>query len=182
MLPLIFIILMTSFLMYIFILNISYISSFLSILFFTSFFFCCLSSCTWRRQFVKVLVYYCFLVFRRTDAYISQDLFYFVNLTSSCHSFLPLSCLLHNDENGQYQVQTKQDILNKGFARYQFKSRKHSILSLEDHLLANIEGRPGICGVFPLSGISGLSLDSPSLSSFLPSDVISGLFMHINVN
>ena len=47
--------------------------------------FCYLSSCTRRRQvfFSKALVYYCFLVFRRFGEYISIDLFYFVNLTSS---------------------------------------------------------------------------------------------------
>ena len=41
-----------------------WISSFSSVLFFASF-FCCLSSCTRKRQFLsKALVYYCFLVFR----------------------------------------------------------------------------------------------------------------------
>ena len=32
----------------------------------------------------KAIVQYCFLVFRRIGEYISLDLFYFVNLTSSC--------------------------------------------------------------------------------------------------
>ena len=36
----------------------------------------------------KVLVCYCFLVFRRIGEYVSLDLFYFVNLTSSC-SLIP---------------------------------------------------------------------------------------------
>ena len=50
---------------------------FLSVLFFASFFFCCLSSYTRRRPFLsKALVYYCFLVFRRIGEYISLDLFY----------------------------------------------------------------------------------------------------------
>ena len=58
----IFVILMTSFLMCVFIFNISYMSSFLSILFFTSFFFSCPSSCTRRRNVLsKALVFYCFL-------------------------------------------------------------------------------------------------------------------------
>ena len=78
------------------------ISSFLSLLFFTSF-FCCLSSCTRRRHFLsKVLVHYCFLVFPRTGKYMSPDLSYFVNLTSSCSLILSNStcpsvcCLLHS--------------------------------------------------------------------------------------
>ena len=78
------------------------ISSFLSLFFFTSF-FCCLSSCTRRRHFLsKVLVHYCFLVFPRTGKYISPDLSYFVNLTSSCSLILSNStcpsvcCLLHS--------------------------------------------------------------------------------------
>ena len=37
----------------------------------------CLSFCTRRRQLLsKALMYHCFLVFRRTGEYISQDLFY----------------------------------------------------------------------------------------------------------
>ena len=48
-----------------------------------------LSPYTRRRQRLsKVLVYYCFLVFRRVGDYISPDLFNFVNLTSSC-SLIP---------------------------------------------------------------------------------------------
>ena len=40
----------------------------------------CLSSYTQRRQFLlKVLVYYCFLVFHRIGEYISLDLFYLVS-------------------------------------------------------------------------------------------------------
>ena len=91
----------TSFLLYIFILNISYVSSFLSILFFSSFFFCCLWSiflhpkktiCRKPLMYYcflvfrcigvhkkticrKPLMYYCFLVFRYIGVYISLDLF-----------------------------------------------------------------------------------------------------------
>ena len=36
-------------------------------------------------------MYYCFLLFRRIGEYISLDLFYFVNLTSSC-SLIPGVC------------------------------------------------------------------------------------------
>ena len=41
-----------------------------------------------RQYLLKMLVYYCFIVFRRTDEYISLYLFYFVILISSC-SLLP---------------------------------------------------------------------------------------------
>ena len=36
--------------------------------------------CTRRRQMLKALVYYCFLVFRRVGEYIFLGLLYFVNL------------------------------------------------------------------------------------------------------
>ena len=61
-----------------------YIAPCLSSSFLPSSFVVCLSPYTRRRQLLsKVLVYYCFLVFRRVGDYISPDLFYFVNLTSS---------------------------------------------------------------------------------------------------
>ena len=51
-------------------------------------FIVCLSSYTRRRPVLsKALVSYCFLVFRRVGEYISLDLFYFVDLTSSCSPF-----------------------------------------------------------------------------------------------
>ena len=82
------------------ILDISYISSFLSVLLFASFFFCCLSSCTQRRQYLsKGLVYYCVLVFRRIGEYVSPDLFYRDTVgqsgkVSTCPLCLHLVCLL----------------------------------------------------------------------------------------
>ena len=62
-----------------------YICSFLSVLFFASFFFFCLSLFLHPKKTIllKALVYYCFLVFRCIGEYISLNLFYFVNLTSS---------------------------------------------------------------------------------------------------
>ena len=42
---------------------------------------------------VKTLVHYCFLVFRLIGEYISLDLFYFVNLTSSCSLIPWFSCV-----------------------------------------------------------------------------------------
>ena len=79
-----------------------WISSFSSVLFFASF-FCCLSSCTRKRQFLsKALVYYCFLVFRRTGGYISLDLFYF-ECGTACgtnenhqHSLVLTACSITN--------------------------------------------------------------------------------------
>ena len=65
--------------------NFFYISSFLSVFLFASFFVCCLSSCTRRRPFLsKALVHCCFLVCRRIGEYRSPDLFCFVSLTNSC--------------------------------------------------------------------------------------------------
>ena len=59
------------------------VPSCVSVLFFASFFFCCLSIFLHPKKTLilsKTLVYYCFLVFR----HISLDLFYFVNLISGC--------------------------------------------------------------------------------------------------
>ena len=76
-------------------------SSFSSSSFF--FFFVCLSSYTQRRIFLsKALVYYCFLVFRRTGGYISLDLFYF-ECGTACgtnenhqHSLVLTACSITN--------------------------------------------------------------------------------------
>ena len=67
-----------------------HLSSSLSVLFFASFFFCCLSIFLHRRrQFLsRALVFDCFLVLRRIGEYISLHLFYFGNLSSSC-SLIP---------------------------------------------------------------------------------------------
>ena len=77
------VILMTSFLMYVFILNIFGINSFFCVLFFDSFCFCWLSSNflhpNRRRQFLsKAFVCCCFLVFCRIGENISQNVFCFI--------------------------------------------------------------------------------------------------------
>ena len=73
-----------------------YISSFFSVFFFASFFFHHYYYQSIYRLspeednfLLKALVFHCFFVFCRIGEYnISLDLFYFVNLTSSC-SFIP---------------------------------------------------------------------------------------------
>ena len=48
----------------------------------------------------KALVYYCFLVFRRTGLHISPELFYFVSLTGTCS----LTSLYHAQARGSCQT------------------------------------------------------------------------------
>ena len=77
MLLLIFVILMTSFLMYVFILNICLHQLLVCPLLCFLLFVVCLSSYTPRRQFLSKALVYCFLEFRRIGGYISLDLFCF---------------------------------------------------------------------------------------------------------
>ena len=57
----------------------------------------------------KAPVYYCFLLFHRIGEFISLDVFYFVNLTSSC-SLIPQKNKTNiNNNTQQKQGKTKED-------------------------------------------------------------------------